>query len=66
VLWNGALLQTKFVSPTQLTAAVPAKFVSQPGSVMVAMNAGRIPIGSAQFTVTPAPEPANSKKKKKG
>ena len=56
VLWNGAALPTKFVSPTQLTVSVPAKFIAVPGNVVVALNAGRIPTGSAPFTVTAAPE----------
>jgi len=38
VQWNGSPLLTTFVSPTELTAAVPASLVAQPGTATITLS----------------------------
>jgi uncharacterized protein (TIGR03437 family) len=55
VLWNGSPLTTSFVSPTQVTAAVPASLVSGAGAVSISVTlagGATAPIG---FTINPPP-----------
>jgi hypothetical protein len=49
VLWNGLPLTTEFVSATQLTVAVAADLISQPGSATVAITG---PAGATSLALT--------------
>jgi hypothetical protein len=54
VTWNGATLPTTYVSPTQLTAQVPANDVSAAGTALVAVTnpaPGGGTSGNATFTI---------------
>jgi outer membrane protein assembly factor BamB len=56
VLWNGSRLTTSYVSPTQLTAQVPASNVTVAGSYTItATNGSGVGVGDVIFTVTPIP-----------
>ncbi|MEP7365156.1 MAG: putative Ig domain-containing protein, partial [Acidobacteriota bacterium] len=56
VQWAGTPLSTTFVSATQLTAAVPATLVVNPGSVNITVvNPGPVTSAPAIFTVGAAP-----------
>ncbi len=60
VSWNGTLLtSTKFVSPTRLTATVPASLIAKPGVALVSVvhyggqsNVLPVKVGSPPLTVT--------------
>ena len=74
VEWNGSPLSTTYVSPTELTASVPASLIASPGtaSVTVANPGGTnslpatftvsasIQLNVLSLTVTPNPAPAVS------
>jgi uncharacterized protein (TIGR03437 family) len=54
ISWNGELLATQYVSPTQLTAAVDAGKVATAGSVTIAVvTAGREASSGLQFQISP-------------
>jgi alpha-D-ribose 1-methylphosphonate 5-triphosphate synthase subunit PhnH len=54
VLWNGAVLQTTFVSPTQLTANVPATLLTAQGqSAITVRNPGGQTSQPAAFEIGP-------------
>ncbi len=49
--WNGASLQTTFVSATQLTATVPASLISSAGTAGLTANSGGTPSAALTFTI---------------
>jgi hypothetical protein len=54
ILWNGSAVATQYVSATQLTAAVPASFVTAAGAVkIVVQNAAGAVSNAADFTIGP-------------
>jgi uncharacterized protein (TIGR03437 family) len=54
VQWNGAALVTTFVSPTQLTAGVPAALIASVGTASVTVvNPGGAMSAAAIFTIKP-------------
>jgi uncharacterized protein (TIGR03437 family) len=55
--WNGSPLETTFVSPTQATAAVPARLVAAASmAVITLINPSGLTSNTATFTIhTPAP-----------
>jgi uncharacterized protein (TIGR03437 family) len=52
VLFNGNSLATTFVSPTQLTAVVPAGLIAHAGVAQVTVSAPAGTSGAASFTIT--------------
>lgn len=50
VTWNGTALTTSFVSPTQLTAQVPANLLTTPGTAAVSVTGSPQP-SSLPFTI---------------
>ena len=59
VQWNGAPLVTKFVSATQLTAAVPAALIATKGTATVTVFSDGGPSNTLTFTIA-LPTPATS------
>jgi hypothetical protein len=60
ILWNGSALTTTFVSPTQLTAAVPASNIATAGTVQVAIQIpGSSVSGTSGTTATTTTEVSN-------
>jgi hypothetical protein len=56
VRWNGAALQTTFLSPTQLSAVVPSRLVATPGTAAITVvNACGLSIPAAEFTISATP-----------
>jgi uncharacterized protein (TIGR03437 family) len=55
--WNGAPLVTKFVSPSQLTASVPAALIAATGSATVTVLSDGGPSNALTFTIA-LPTPA--------
>ncbi len=56
ITWNGSSLSTKFVSAGQLTATVPANFITTVGTASVGVAApGQISPTPLAFTITQAP-----------
>jgi len=55
VTWNSALLATKFVSGTQLTASVTASLVASAGSATIAVNSGGATSISVAFPIVAPP-----------
>ena len=53
VQWNGTALTTTVVSSTQLTAAVPAALIANPGNINVTVSSGSATSSPAQFTIAP-------------
>ncbi len=54
--WNGSPLATNFGSATQLTAAIPANLLVQPGSAnLLVTNPDQTQSNVAAFTINPAP-----------
>jgi outer membrane protein assembly factor BamB len=51
VYWNGNLLATTFVSPTQLTAQVPASLITTPGAFPVTVIDGDVGVASNAISV---------------
>jgi hypothetical protein len=60
ILWNGSALTTTFVSPIQLTAAVPASNIATAGTVQVAIQIpGSAVSGSSNVYATTTTEVSN-------
>jgi uncharacterized protein (TIGR03437 family) len=55
VQWGSTALSTKFVSATQLTAAVPSNLIGGAGDVQIAVISGGVTIAPLPFTITAAP-----------
>ena len=55
VEWNGASLATSFVSATQLTAAVTANLIANPGTATVTVVDNSQTSNGATFTINPPP-----------
>ncbi len=53
VQWSGTALTTTVVSSTQLTAAVPAALIANPGAINVTVSSGSATSSPAQFTIAP-------------
>jgi uncharacterized protein (TIGR03437 family) len=53
VLWNGTALSTNYVSPSQLTATVPASLIATPGSASISVNTGISTTASIPFAINP-------------
>lgn len=51
VAWSGSNLSTTFVSITQLTAIVPASFVTSPGTANVTVTTNGVATGASTFTI---------------
>jgi hypothetical protein len=51
VLWNGTALPTSFVSPTQLTAAIPAADLVASGAAQVSVSSGGTVSTGLPFTI---------------
>ncbi|MCU1257600.1 MAG: cell surface receptor domain protein [Bryobacterales bacterium] len=58
VLWNSTSLVTTFVSASQLTVAVPANLLAQPGSASVSVASGGATSNTTNFTVALPPAPS--------
>jgi hypothetical protein len=65
VLFNGVAVPTTFVSPTQMTAAIPANLVATSRIVAVSVTTGGVASSTAEFTITPAPVGSGTSGKKK-
>jgi len=57
--WNGTNLQTTFVSPTQLTAAVPSNLIATTGTASVTVISSGNLVTGVPFTVTPPTVPCS-------
>lgn len=55
LLWNGAALQTAFVSASQLTASVPASQIASAGTAAIMANSGGTSSSTLTFTVNAPP-----------
>jgi uncharacterized protein (TIGR03437 family) len=55
VLFNGSPLATTVVSPTQLTATIPAAMISTPGTANISVKAGSVVSRAATFTILSGP-----------
>ncbi|MCW3060864.1 MAG: cell surface receptor domain protein, partial [Capsulimonas sp.] len=54
ITWNGTPLTTTYVSPTNLTATIPAALVTSAGTATLkVINPGVAPTGPRTFTITP-------------
>ncbi|MEO7902573.1 MAG: choice-of-anchor tandem repeat GloVer-containing protein [Capsulimonas sp.] len=54
ITWNGTPLTTTYVSPTNLTATIPAALVMSAGTATLkVINPGVAPTGPRTFTITP-------------
>jgi uncharacterized repeat protein (TIGR03803 family) len=54
ITWNGTPLTTTYVSPTNLTATIPAALVTNAGTATLkVINPGVAPTGPRTFTITP-------------
>ncbi|MEO7902574.1 MAG: choice-of-anchor tandem repeat GloVer-containing protein [Capsulimonas sp.] len=54
ITWNGTPLTTTYVSPTNLTATIPAALVTSAGTATAkVINPGVAPTGPRTFTITP-------------
>ncbi|MFZ1086071.1 MAG: IPT/TIG domain-containing protein [Terracidiphilus sp.] len=55
-LWNGSALTTTSLSPTQLTAAVPASLIASPGTASITVSTvGGVSPGASLIVNPPAP-----------
>jgi hypothetical protein len=58
IQWNTTALNTHYVSPTVVTADVPASLIAQTGTVSVtAINPGNFVSATITFTIAPPPPP---------
>jgi streptogramin lyase len=56
VQWNGSAVTSSFVSPTQLTASIPASLIVSPGTVSITvLNPGTSSSNALTFTINPPP-----------
>ena len=61
VLWNGSLLATNYISPTQLMASVNASLITAAASVNITVsNPGNLTSNAQVFTVSATPPPVLS------
>ena len=55
VTWNTTALTAKFVSATQMTAAVPASLIGGAGNVNIIVTNAGVPSAASVFTINPPP-----------
>jgi uncharacterized protein (TIGR03437 family) len=55
VLFNGAALATSFLSPSQLTATVPADMIASAGAANISVRAGSVTSDPAGFAILSGP-----------